>query len=290
MESVESVARNSDQNFALLIDFENIGKPEDMRALLDELSGDGRVVVKRAFGDWKDQKPDKQKHLQTLGIDLIHHTHTTTGKNASDIRLTVDAIDLLHRSPVGIDNFVIASCDSDFFPLVTFLRSFGKLVTIAGRKSATSDISVNSCDRYIDLEELVRDDIEKTPLPDVPEMNPKRETSSDDCESSMSNDDAGDLISARTKTTPMASVTFESRRLVSRAFRSASDTEGEVKGAKLHGAMRRIDPSFNFRNLGFVSFSDFLDNIPEVDVERSNGPQDIVIRLQRNQPVVVTES
>ena len=69
--------------------------------------------------------------------------------DASDLKLTIDAVDLLHESPV--DTFVIVSSDSDFIPLVTRLREAGKIVYVAGRRPAVSDALVNSSDRFFDL-------------------------------------------------------------------------------------------------------------------------------------------
>ena len=245
-----------------------------MRALLDELSGVGRIVVKRAFGDWKKEDTQNQQRLQTLGIELIHHSQTTTGKNASDVRLTAEAVGLLHTSPVEINTFVIASSDSDFFPLITILRSQGKSVFVAGRKESTTEVLINSCDRFIDLTDLARNvnnqsDGDAVALPsrhesvngesDVPLTAPILENS----------------------TTP-SKIRTDATGLVARAIKSAMDNEGNVKGAKLHETIRRIDPSFNFREHGFDSFSDFLGEVRGIEVQRSHGPGDITVRITQN--------
>ena len=248
-----------------------------MRALLDELSGVGRIVVKRAFGDWRKEDTRNQEQLQSFGIELIHHFQTTSGKNASDIRLTAEAIDLLHTSPVEINTFVIASCDSDFFPLITILRSQGKSVIVAGRREATSEVLVNSCDRFIDLTDLVRtaespdEGSAETISNGLGDMSRVSEKSS-----------ATSSNSADSKPLSQSKIASETGQLVVRAIRSAGDDEGRVKGAMLHDTVRRIDPSFNFRDHGFESFSEFLGAIPEVKVKRSNGPGDITVSIAPN--------
>lgn len=265
----------SEENVAVLIDYENVGNQAHMRALLDELSGVGRIVVKRAFGDWKKEGTQNQQQLQALGIELIHHSQTTRGKNASDIRLTAEAVGLLHTSLVEITTFVIASCDSDFFPLITILRSQGKSVIVAGRKEVTTEVLINSCDRFIDLTDLVRSsDISESDSDSPPPANSEPSSS---VETNTSQDTQPETASSEA-----LRIDANTRELVVRAIQSASDQEGIVKGAMLHGTIRRIDPSFNFKKHGFNSFSNFLEGIPEIVVERSHGPQDITVKIGRD--------
>ena len=135
---------------AVLIDFENVGASH-IRWLLDQVSEVGRVAVKRAYGDWSTSKSSGA--LLELGIEPVQVFRTgSSGKNASDIRLTIDAIDLLHQSPVDV--FVLASSDTDFIPLVSKLRAAGKMVIGAGRESAVGASLVKSCDRYHFLDRI----------------------------------------------------------------------------------------------------------------------------------------
>ena len=264
----------AEDNVAVLIDFENVGNQDHMRALMDELSGIGRITVKRAFGDWHKENKENQQQLQSLGIELIHHSQTTSGKNASDIRMTAEAINLLHTSPVQIGTFVIASCDSDFFPLVTILRSYGKSVYVAGRKDTTTDVLVNSCDRFIDLTDLVRNTDSQGVVRNETAVQATSPTSGGVTNSSATPRDS--------KASSLTKIESETRRLVIRAIQSARDNEGNVKGARLHETILRIDPSFNFREHGRESLSGFLDGIPEVRVKRPNGPGDITVNIAQN--------
>lgn len=140
----------TEPNVAVLIDYENVGL-DSIQDLLDQLSNVGRVIIKRAYADWSSQR-GKRDQLLELGIEAIHHFRSTkSGKNSSDIRLAIDAVDLLHEAP--IDTFVIVSSDSDFVPLVSKLRAAGKSVIAAGRREAASQTLVKSCDRYVYLED-----------------------------------------------------------------------------------------------------------------------------------------
>lgn len=144
MDREQSVERQ----IAVLIDVENIGL-NSMQWLFDQISDVGRIIIKRAYANWA-TTADRQDQLLELGIEPIHLLRSSSGgKNSSDIRLAVDAVDLLHTS--AVDTFVIVSSDSDFMPLVTKLRSAGKAVYGAGDKTKALGALVKSFDRFIDL-------------------------------------------------------------------------------------------------------------------------------------------
>jgi uncharacterized protein (TIGR00288 family) len=139
-----------DKQIAVLIDFENVGL-NSIQWLFDQLSDVGRVIIKRAYADWS-AAGDKRDQLLELGIEAIQlFRSSSSGKNSSDIRLAIDAIDLLHTSPV--DTFVIVSSDSDFVSLVNKLRAGGKMVLGAGEQGKAPHTLVKSCDRYYYLEQ-----------------------------------------------------------------------------------------------------------------------------------------
>ncbi len=138
----------TERQIAVLIDFENVGL-NSIQWLFDQLSDIGRVILKRAYADWS-ASGDKRDQLLELGIEGIQIFRSTSGgKNSSDIRLAIDAVDLLHTSPV--DTFVIVSSDSDFVSLVNRLRSGGKTVIGAGEQGKAPRTLVRSCDRYFYL-------------------------------------------------------------------------------------------------------------------------------------------
>ena len=138
----------AESQIGVLIDYENVGL-DSMDSLFDQLSDMGRIIIKRAYADWS--KPgSKGEHMLELGIEAKHYFRAPgSGKNASDICLAIDAIDLMYRTPV--DTFVIVSSDTDFIPLVSTLRAAGKTVIGAGRRGVVSPAFVRSCDRYMFL-------------------------------------------------------------------------------------------------------------------------------------------
>ena len=243
-----------DANVAVLIDYENVGL-DAIQDLLDQLSDVGRVMIRRAYGDWSVQR-GKQDQLLELGIEPIHQYHSNkSGKNSSDIRLAIEAIDLLYNSP--IDTFVIVSSDSDFVPLVGKLRSSGKSVIVAGRREATSPTLIKSCDRYIFL------DVEK-------------QTSSQSSQSRRRTNRRNGNQASQTASTEAAA-----KALLLRAMDVSIDEMGEVVGSKLYQTMRRIEPSFNFKDLKFRVFTQFLDAQTDViEITRpKDGSGDVVVQL-----------
>ncbi len=144
---------------AVLIDFENVGLGS-VQWLFDQLADVGRIIVKRAYADWSDSR-NKRDRLLELGIEPIHLFQSGSGKNASDIRLAIDAVELLHQSPVDI--FVVVSSDSDFVPLVGKLRAAGKTVIGAGPRATASRTLVGSCDRYFYLDQKAAPAAEPVP-------------------------------------------------------------------------------------------------------------------------------
>ena len=139
----------ADSQIAVLIDFENVGL-SSVRKLFDQISDIGRVIVRRAYADWSVARSQRDQLLE-LGIEPIHLFHSTrSGKNSSDLRLAIDAVDLLYQA--AVDTFVIVSTDSDFVPLVSRLRAGGKTVIGAGPQATAPRTLVIACDRFFYLE------------------------------------------------------------------------------------------------------------------------------------------
>ena len=215
---------------------------DNMQRLLDQLSDMGRVIIKKAYADWSVER-NRRDQLLEMGIEAVHLFRSTkSGKNSSDILLVIDAVDLLHSAQ--IDTFVIASSDSDFVPLVNKLRASGKTVIAAGRRDAASPTLVRSCDRYIYLDGAKASRASRSKTPPAKEQKP---------------------IS-----------------LVVRAIEASVDDQGQVVGSKLHQTMLRIDPSFNFRDLGYRTFGQYIESRDEVSISRATDTSDLIVHLRQS--------
>ncbi len=140
-------------NAALLIDFDNVtmGIRSDLQGELNNLlSSDiikGKVAVRRAYADWR-RYPQYIVPLTESSIDLIFApAYGSAKKNATDIRLAIDAMELVFTRP-EIGTFVLLSGDSDFSSMVIKLKEYGKYVIGVGIRESSSDLLVMNCDEY----------------------------------------------------------------------------------------------------------------------------------------------
>lgn len=146
-------------NAALLIDFDNVtlgvrsDLTKELRHLLNSEIIKGKVAVQRAYADWR-RYPQYIVPLSESSIDLIFApAFGTNKKNATDIRLAVDAIELVFTRP-EIGTFILLSGDSDFSSLVLKLKEYGKYVIGVGIRESASDILIQNCDEYYSYSDL----------------------------------------------------------------------------------------------------------------------------------------
>lgn len=151
--------RKTSGNAALLIDFDNVtmGIRSDLQHQLKELLNSeiikGKVAVQRAYADWR-RYPQYIVPLSESSIDLIFApAFGSNKKNATDIRLAIDALELVFTRP-EINTFILLSGDSDFSSLVLKLKEYGKWVIGVGIRESASDLLVQNCDEYYSYTEL----------------------------------------------------------------------------------------------------------------------------------------
>lgn len=149
---------------AIFIDAENLTswiKNGGVETLMDELRSLGQVVVRKAYGKWSTtQLAPLQSVLNENGFELIHTFHPVSGKNSTDIKMTVDTMEVAIESQAQW--IVLATGDSDFSPLFRKLREQGKDVIGVGPKSPLSECVKNSCSRYIYTDDADEDNTDET--------------------------------------------------------------------------------------------------------------------------------
>ena len=153
---------------AVFMDFENIAlwaEQEfldfELTPLMQYLENRGSVAIMRAYGDWS-RFSRYREDLMNNAVDLIQIFSIRAGKNRADIRMALDALETAIQR-TQIDTFVIISGDSDFGPLMTKLREYGRHTLGIGPREVTHPLLVRACDEFIYLEtalgELVGDDV-----------------------------------------------------------------------------------------------------------------------------------
>ncbi|MBX7493128.1 NYN domain-containing protein [Qipengyuania sp. 1NDW9] len=226
------------KNIALLIDADNI-KPQGIDPVLTVMAELGQVNIKRAYGNFAKtnlSKWDKISHK--FGILPQQQFDLTAGKNATDMAMTIDAIDLLYQGKV--DGFGIMSSDSDFAPLATRLRQDGLIVYGFGEKK-TPDAFKSACTRFIDIDALIAG-------------------ASDEPSQSKSNN-------GKVK----ATIDDELVELLGTAWKAANrDDEGFAQMGEV-GSLAGNRSSFDVRNYGFKRLSDLFQSLDQFKVERRDN-------------------
>jgi uncharacterized protein (TIGR00288 family) len=226
-------ARTSvDQRLSLFIDFENIAlgvrdaqyKKFDIHLVLQRLIEKGRIVFKKAYADWT-RYGEYKREFHEAAIELIDIPQRNyTAKNSADIRMVVDAMDLV-ASKGHITTFVICSGDSDFSPLVSKLKENDKSVIGVGVKNSTSNLLIANCDEFIFYEDLVR---ETRALPSIDNLPKKKQ---------------------------------EVFRLVLDSMQALRRENYDVIwGSMIKQTMQRKQPYFNESYYGYKSFSELLED------------------------------
>jgi Uncharacterized conserved protein len=210
-------------NAALLIDFDNVtmgirsdlGK--ELRSLLSSEIIKGKVAVQRAYADWR-RYPQYIVPLSEASIDLIFApAYGSSKKNATDIRLAIDALELVFTRP-EIGTFILLSGDSDFSSLVIKLKEYGKYVIGVGIRESSSDLLVQNCDEYYSYNAL-----------------------------------AG-LVKASEEE---ATRKYDPWELVTEAVQRMKRNNDVMRSDRLKQVMQDIDSTFDEKNLGISKFSRF---------------------------------
>ncbi len=228
-----------EKKFAMLIDVDNIS-PKYLSVVLNEAKSYGSISIRRAYGDWTDnQKKTWKKSLLEQSIIPVQQFSYTTGKNASDSSMIIDAMDILYAGDV--DGFFLVSSDSDFTPLAMRLREAGKIVIGMG-ESKTPAAFIQSCESFKVLDALFQN------------------TESDE-EQNQGDEGSQTETSSVTKLSKI-------RKAIFNILDKNSDEEGWMLLSELGRLLSKRYPDFDERNYGrYRKFSDFIRMIDGVEVE-----------------------
>ncbi len=163
------IHKSTNPNIALLIDGDN-AQSKYLQDIIEEVSKHGRITIKRIYGDWTDNHMNSWKdQLNLHSLKPIQKFAHAKGKNATDIALIIDAMDILHREKV--DGFCLVSSDSDFTGLANRIRESALFVIGIG-KQQTPKPFINSCDIFTFTENF-NDAKESTTSNDIAKLDLK---------------------------------------------------------------------------------------------------------------------
>lgn len=222
------------KRIALLIDADNAPAAK-IDPILTELARHGVANVRRAYGNWKSHRLKSwEDALHRYAIQPIQQFAYSTGKNASDMAMVIDAMDLLYAH--NLDGFAIVSSDADFTPLVMRLRSESKRVYGFGEEK-TPEPFVKACSTFLYLEKLGVEDEPGQPT----QVKPKRSAD-------LRKDDA--LV-----------------HLLRSAVSASADDEGWTHLGAV-GSHLRNQGSFDERNYGYRNLSSLIEASDLFEIRR----------------------
>ncbi len=247
----------------------------DVGAVIDFASSFGTLVLTRAYADWSDPvNADYRGQLVSRAVDLVQLFPTAAyAKNGADIRLAVDAVEDMFRLP-DLTHVVIVAGDSDYIALAQRCRRLGRYVVAVGVAGSTSKALAAACD------ELVTYDA----LPGITPAGPSPQPAARTAGAQTGNEEPGGVPPARSprRTKRSAAAATDetdpdtedpqdvATRLLERALRLGQEKDDAdwLHSSTVKSQMRRMDPSFSEKALGYRSFSDFVksrETIAELD-------------------------
>jgi uncharacterized protein (TIGR00288 family) len=242
-------------NIALLIDADN-ASPDSIDSVLTVLAELGTVNIRRAYGNW--QKPALK------GWSAISHTYAiepqqqfdlTKGKSSTDMKMIIDAMDLLYRGHV--DGFGIMSSDSDFMPLAMRIRQDGLPVYGFGT-ARTPESFRQACSRFIDVSALAKAEVEAEAQAEAQAQAPERAAAP-----------------AKTQT-----IDDDLIKLLGAAFRASKRDQRGYASLSEVGQRAGNRSSFDARSYGFSNLADLIDAVPNFATERREDGRVYVKRVR----------
>jgi len=227
---------------AVLIDADNVPS-KYAESILKEVTSYGEPGLRRVYGDWSNQQLSGwTKTAQKLGLVQHQQTANTKGKNASDIGLVIDAMDILHAG--HFDGFVLVSSDSDFTRLASRIREQGLTVIGIGEAKAP-DALKNACNRFVAIENIHE------------ETAPARSK-------------VGGLDSRRIS---------EARKLITDAMEKIDNDDEWFPLGRIGQQIQADKPDFDTRSYGKKKLSDLVHELKVFETKTGPGNQLLVRRV-----------
>lgn len=255
---VEQQGRES--RVALFVDVENLaieaqkaGLQIEVSRIVGRVKEEGRIIFARAYADWSQMGMQRLlRDFQNNVVELEQLCSGYAGKNTADMQLALDALEMCLQ-PSGPDVVVLGAGDRDFVPLVQKLKRYGKRLIGIGVRGSISGSLEKACDTYIYYDALVPD--QRVP-------------------SRVAEHDVSRAI-----------------ELLLRALTSQQAQGREPTGASTADLMRRLDPTFDLRNLGYPSFKSFVEDAEKRGAVRVHRTQayDVLLEPLREAQSLATE-
>ncbi|MFT6336706.1 MAG: uncharacterized LabA/DUF88 family protein [Saprospiraceae bacterium] len=228
-------------NLAVLIDGDNIPSAH-VKEMMEEIAKYGNPTIKRIYGDWTKPHLTKWKNLLLQNaITPIQQYAYTTGKNATDSAMIIDAMDILYSDKVS--GFCLVSSDSDFTRLATRLREAGMQVIGIGEKKTPTPFIV-ACDKFIYIE-IIRNQSKNEE--DVEDEKPDEEN--------------------------IDKITPKVIKLLSTTISDLSDEDGWAFLGDVGSLLQKKQPNFDSRNYGFDKLTPLIKSTGQFEIDQRENPK-----------------
>ncbi|WP_417555500.1 NYN domain-containing protein [Microbacterium sp.] len=243
----------------------------EVGAIIDYASSFGTLVLTRAYADWSSPvNAEYRSQLVARAVDLVQlFPAAAYAKNGADIRLAVDAVEDMFRLP-DLTHVVVVAGDSDYVPLAQRCKRLGRYVIGVGVAGSTAKSLAAACDEFAGYESL----------PGVvrPEQKAK-DAPTKDTKGSKAKDEKKPATTRRAKAAAKPDEQGEATMLLERALQlghDKGDADEWLHASAVKTQMRRMDPSFSEKALGFRSFNDFLRSRDDIAELSENGHERLV--------------
>src|SRR5688572_9489731 len=244
--------RSNELRFAVLIDADNVPYA-NVKAMMEEIAKYGTPTFKRIYGDWTKPTTTGWKGvLLQNAITPIQQYSYTSGKNATDSAMIIDAMDILYTGRV--DGFCIVSSDSDFTRLATRLREAGMKVIGIGEKK-TPEPFITACDKFIYIEILSSEDVS---TPDVRAKRPKKDS--------------------------LQKLDRRVINLIKSSINDVADESGWAFLGEVGTLILKKQPNFDARNYGFRKLLQLMKSVDDLEVDErqseSGGTRHVYVKVK----------
>jgi uncharacterized LabA/DUF88 family protein len=238
------------RRFAVLIDADNTS-PRIVAGLFEEIAKFGEASVRRIYGDFSSPRLKSWADvLQKYAIDPYQQFAYTSGKNASDIALVIDAMDLLHSR--RFEGFCLVSSDSDFTRLASRLREEGADVYGFGARK-TPESFRQACRRFVYTENL------------VPELAPRAAVAASKAGAAPNEGAAPAAVDSAAQTTDTGVA------IVNKAILQMETEDGWIGLRAVGQRLANVASDFDPRTYGFRKLSDLVRQSGAFEIDESEG-------------------
>ena len=252
----------ADKKIALFIDADNVAAKFGKK-IIDALTARGEIFIRRIYGNWeKNTLHGWNECILNFSLRAVQQTDFCAGKNATDMSLTIDAMDVLYASKADI--FALVSNDSDFTPLAIRLREGGMTVVGLGNGHAANAFRM-ACNEFIDLDELAADKIQLVEL----KAQPSEKISTPKVAAPVAKVAS---VVAKPKVVPISARQQQSERdkriqqvheLLSEVAKLHGDAKGFAPLCRAGQTLRKKNFGFGIKQTGYSSFQAFVKAFPK---------------------------